>query len=246
MDEAGLPGVYAANWFALFAPKSTPKVEVKPVQVQQPTFVQPREIPKETPKVTQVVETAPVETKGEDTSASEAPVVPQEGGQAGGVVGGVTGGVQGGVVGGEVGGTIGGEIGGEKGGVLGGQLGGKVGGTGTGTEGDGTGGKEAPVAPPSGPLRVGGDVKAPTVTKRVQPKYTEAARAARVQGVVILEAIINKNGEVEQVKILSPLPMGLAAEAEAAVKQWRFKPGTLNGTPVDVIFNLTVNFQVGS
>ena len=139
-------------------------------------------------------------------------------------------------------------VGGELGGVEGGVLGGKVGGTGTGNEGTGTGGVEAPVAPPppppSGPLRVGGDVKAPVVIDRSEPSYTEAARKARVQGIVVVEAIIGKDGRVQDVKVVKPLPMGLAEQAEAAVKRWRFKPGTLNGQPVATIFNLTVNFKL--
>ena len=77
-----------------------------------------------------------------------------------------------------VGGVIGGEVGGEKGGVLGGKLGGTVGGTGSGTEGNGKGEDKAP-DPDAGPLRVGGDVKAPVVTERVNPNYSEPARAAR-------------------------------------------------------------------
>ncbi|HYI08501.1 MAG TPA: energy transducer TonB, partial [Thermoanaerobaculia bacterium] len=156
--------------------------------------------------------------------------------------------VAGGIVGGEVGGVVGGEIGGVKGGEIGGVLGGKIGGTGTGTEGEGTGGNEAPVAPPppppTGPLRVGGDVKAPTILERPEPKYTEAARKARVTGIVVVEAIIGKDGRVQDVKVVKPLPMGLAEEAEAAVRRWRFKPGTLNGQPVTTIFNLTVNFKL--
>jgi TonB family protein len=159
---------------------------------------------------------------------------------AGGVVGGVVGGEVGGVVGGEIGGVKGGELGGVKGGEIGGVIGGTVGGTGTGIEGSGSGGVEAP----PGPMRVGGDVKAPNVSRRVQPDYTESARKARVAGVVVLEAIINKNGTVEQVRVIKGLPLGLSEEAIEAVKQWRFKPGTLNGRPVDVIFNLTVNFKL--
>ena len=164
----------------------------------------------------------------------------------GGVSGGVKGGEVGGVIGGEVGGVKGGELGGVKGGELGGVLGGKAGGTGTGKEGDGGGDKDAPVAAPSGPMRVGGDVKAPTVTNRVEPKYTEVARSARVAGVVIVEAIIDKSGNVDQVRVIKGLPMGLSEEAERAVRQWKFRPGTMNGEPVAVIFNLTVNFQLGS
>jgi len=61
---------------------------------------------------------------------------------------------------------------------------------------------------------------------------------------VIVEAIIDKNGNVDHVKVLKGLPMGLSDEAEAAVRKWKFRPGTLNGEPVDVIFNLTVNFTL--
>ena len=95
-------------------------------------------------------------------------------------------------------------------------------------------------------MRVGGDVKAPTVTNKVEPKYTETERSARVAGVVIVEAIIDKDGNVDKVRVIKGLPMGLSEEAERAVRQWHFKPGTMNGQPVDVIFNLIVNFELGS
>jgi protein TonB len=61
---------------------------------------------------------------------------------------------------------------------------------------------------------------------------------------VIVEAIVNKQGEVEQVKVLKGLPMGLSEQAIEAVKKWHFHPGTLNGEPVEVIFSLTVNFTL--
>jgi protein TonB len=150
----------------------------------------------------------------------------------------VAGGVAGGVVGGEVGGVVGGEIGGVKGGTLGGVIGGQIGGTGTGP-GSGTGSGDA-----TGPLRVGGDVKAPGITNKVEPRYTEPARHARVTGIVIVEAVINSHGDVEQAHVIKGLPMGLSEQAVEAVKRWKFRPGTLNGEPVDVIFNLTVNFKL--
>ena len=76
------------------------------------------------------------------------------------------------------------------------------------------------------------------------PLYTEIARKARIQGVVIVEAIIDKKGDVTNVKILKGLPMGLDLAAVDAIKRWKFKPATLNGKPVAVIYNLTVNFQL--
>jgi periplasmic protein TonB len=102
----------------------------------------------------------------------------------------------------------------------------------------------APEPKDEGPLRVGGDVKAPVAVNRAKPDYTDAARKAHISGVVVVEAVVNKQGEVEQVKVLKGLPMGLSEQAVDAVKKWRFHPGTLNGEPVDVIFSLTVNFTL--
>ncbi|HEY8133563.1 MAG TPA: energy transducer TonB [Thermoanaerobaculia bacterium] len=93
-------------------------------------------------------------------------------------------------------------------------------------------------------LRVGGDVKAPVVVNRVEPQYTPEARKDRISGIVILEVIIDKAGTVQDAVVLKGLPDGLSESAVAAVKQWTFRPGTLNGQPVDVVFTLTVNFKV--
>ncbi len=101
-----------------------------------------------------------------------------------------------------------------------------------------------PPAEPTGPIRVGGDVKPPEKIVYPSPQYTEIARKARIQGVVIVEAIIDKEGNVTNVKVLKGLPMGLDQSAVDAVKRWKFKPATLNGKPVAVIYNLTVNFQL--
>jgi protein TonB len=104
---------------------------------------------------------------------------------------------------------------------------------------------DAPPAPePEGPIRVGGDVVPPEKVSAPSPQYTEIARKARIQGVVIVEAIIDKQGSVTNVKILKGLPMGLDQAAADAVKKWQFKPATLNGKPVAVIYNLTVNFRL--
>ena len=231
--------------------QSTPKVQQpRPVVVQQRNpLTPPVEVPKELPKVEPLAVNKNLPIADEPVADTAVDDGGTEGGDAvNGVVGGVEGGVAGGIVGGEVGGVIGGEVGGVKGGVLGGQ----VGGTGTGTEGSGTGGVEAPVAPeppppppvPSGPMRVGGAVKAPIVTNRAQPEYTEPARKARISGTVIVEAIIDKNGNVDRVKVIKGLPMGLSEQAASAVRQWKFKPGTMNGQNVDTIFNLTVTFKL--
>jgi protein TonB len=128
--------------------------------------------------------------------------------------------------GGQEGGVVGGVVGGVIGGTLGGQLGGQIGGTG------------------DKPVRVGGDVKAPVNVSRVDPQYTEIARKARIEGIVIIEAIIDRDGNVTDARVLKPLPMGLDQAALEAVRRWKYKPGTLNGQPVPVIYNLTVNFRL--
>ena len=101
-----------------------------------------------------------------------------------------------------------------------------------------------PPAEPEGPIQVGGDVIAPVKTVNPQPQYTEIARKARVQGVVIVQAIIDKQGNVTDVKLLKGLGMGLDQAAMEAMKKWKFEPATLNGKPVSVYYNLTVNFRL--
>jgi periplasmic protein TonB len=101
-----------------------------------------------------------------------------------------------------------------------------------------------PPADPEGPIIVAGDVVPPNKVHAPQPVYTEMARKARITGVVIVQAIIDKDGNVTNVKVLKGLPMGLDQSAANAVKQWKFQPATLNGKPVAVYYNLTVNFQI--
>lgn len=102
-----------------------------------------------------------------------------------------------------------------------------------------------PPAPPVGPpYRVGGEVKPPVVVSRVEPVYPEEARQNRTSGIVILEVIINPEGRITRTKVVKPLPHGLSAAAEAAARQWTFRPATLNGVPVEVLFYLTVNMKL--
>jgi periplasmic protein TonB len=79
---------------------------------------------------------------------------------------------------------------------------------------------------------------------KVQPAYPALARSARVQGIVVLQAIISKQGTIENLRILTGHPM-LAPAAIEAVRQWRYRPYILNGEPVEVETQITVNFALG-
>ena len=105
-----------------------------------------------------------------------------------------------------------------------------------------------PDAPPGpsvpGTLPLGGEVDPPIKLFSPQPGYTEEARQARVQGVVILQAVISALGNVTNIKILKGLPQGLGNAAAKTVATWKFRPATLKGEPVPVYYNFTVNFSL--
>jgi TonB family protein len=106
---------------------------------------------------------------------------------------------------------------------------------------------EAPPPPePTGPVRfvVGGDITRPEKLHAPPPLYPEAARRARITGAVIIECLIDRNGTVRETTVLKGLPLGVTEAALDAVAKWRFKPSTLNGNPVEVIYMLTVNFNL--
>ncbi len=103
---------------------------------------------------------------------------------------------------------------------------------------------EGPAGPAIGPMQISGNVLAPVRIHAPDPHYPEEARHARVQGVVILQTIIDKLGNVTDVKVLKGLPSGLTEAAVDAVSSWRFKPATLEGDPVAVYYLVTVSFSV--
>ena len=103
---------------------------------------------------------------------------------------------------------------------------------------------EGPPGMGSGPFQIGGAVKAPERIFAPDPVYPEEARQGRVQGVVILQTIIDAAGKVTNVRVLKGLPSGLTEAAVDAVSQWRFRPATLEGKPVAVYYLVTVTFSV--
>lgn len=93
------------------------------------------------------------------------------------------------------------------------------------------------------PIRIGLGIDPPRKTLHVSPVYPAVAQAARVQGVVILEATIDRDGRVASARVLRSIPL-LDQAAVDAVRQWQFLPTSLNGVPVPVIMTVRVNFTL--
>ena len=94
-------------------------------------------------------------------------------------------------------------------------------------------------------MRVGEGIRAPTQIRKVQPIYPPIAQAARVQGIVILEATIGVDGRVADARILRSVPL-LDQAAIDAVRQWEYSPTLLNGKPVPVVMTVTQTFNLDS
>ena len=93
------------------------------------------------------------------------------------------------------------------------------------------------------PVRVGGSVTTPIKLVDVKPIYPPMAQSAKVQGIVIIEATIDCNGDVTDAKVLRGQPL-LNEAALESVKQWKYSQTLLNGVPVPVIMTVTVTFSV--
>ena len=209
-------------WFVLFSvTDQLPKVPdmmafVAPAPVPSPPPPPPPPAPK---GVKPAQPSKPVPTTGPTfTVPSEIPVgiQPESGIDLGGE-GGVVGGIEGGI----------------PGGVLGGILGGMV--------------NEAPPPPPPPqpvkPRRVGGDLQAPALIRRVEPEYPAVAVAGKISGTVILEATVDEKGHVTDVSVLRSILL-LDQAAVKAVKQWQYQPLILNGQPAPFILVVTLTFTL--
>jgi protein TonB len=130
-----------------------------------------------------------------------------------------------------------GVVGGVPGGVPGGSMGGVIGGIISST----------PVAVPKVAtpqrVRVSQGVSTGLLVRKVNPNYPPLARQARIQGTVVLQAEISKDGSIQNLRLISGHPM-LAPAAIEAVKQWKYKPYLLNGEPVEVETTVQVNFTL--
>jgi protein TonB len=131
-----------------------------------------------------------------------------------------------------------GVVGGVPGGVPGGSMGGVLG----SIVSAGSNVAMPKVATPQR-VRVSSGVQSGLLVRKVQPTYPPLARQARIQGTVVLQAQISKNGDIENLQLISGHPM-LAPAAIEAVKQWKYKPYLLNGEPVEVETTVQVNFSL--
>jgi len=142
---------------------------------------------------------------------------------------GVFGGVPGGVPGGIPGGVLGGVLGGIKASEL--------------PPPPPSAPPRAAVAEPTAPVRVGGNVKAPRILLHVDPIYPTLARRAQIHGAVVINAIIDVQGNPVEMRVVSGHPLLIEA-AMNALKQWKFEPTILNGEPVAVSWDATITFTL--
>lgn len=127
---------------------------------------------------------------------------------------------------------------------------GEGGGAGTGTgvglgEGNGSGvGDGEGGGYGGGVYGPGSGVEPPRLLSEVKPDYTEDARRRGIEGDVVMEIVVRRDGSVGDVKVLQGLGAGLDQQATAAVRRWRFAPATRRGTPVDVMVEVAVEFKL--
>ena len=105
------------------------------------------------------------------------------------------------------------------------------------------------ISPPTAPeqgvysaVPVGGTQ--PEEIERIVPRYPSNARRNGVQGAVVVRGIVRKDGTIDNVEVIKDLPHGLGEAARQAVSQWRFRPATYRGDPIDVYYTVTVNFRL--
>ena len=98
-----------------------------------------------------------------------------------------------------------------------------------------------PVSPER--IRVGGNQAQLNLVDKVTPLYPPEAKAARIQGAVKFQAVIGKDGRIQDLQLISGHPL-LAQSAQDAVRQWVYRPTLLNGNPVEVITQIDVNYTL--
>jgi protein TonB len=134
-----------------------------------------------------------------------------------------------------------GVVGGVPGGIPGGQLGGVIGGIISSSPTV----TAIPKLEPVKRIRISQGVTKGMVLHKVEPAYPKIALGARIGGIVLLKAVIGKDGDIKELQVVSGHPI-LVPAAIDAVKQWRYRPYLLNGEPVELETNVIVTFQIST
>src|SRR5262245_34476970 len=140
-------------------------------------------------------------------------------------------------------GVVGGVPGGVPGGTPGGVLGGIIGSVPTAAPPPPPAVKEAPKPVTPKQIRVGGNVQSAKLIRQPKPQYPQLAKQARIQGTVRFNAVIGKDGTIQNLTLVSGHPL-LVPSAQEAVRQWVYQPTLLNGEPVEVVTTIDVNFTL--
>ena len=142
-------------------------------------------------------------------------------------------------------GVVGGVPGGVPGGTPGGVIGGIIGSVPSAAPPPPPPVKEAPKPVTPKQIRVGGQVQAAKLVRQPKPVYPPLAKQARIQGTVRFNAVIGKDGTIQNLTLVSGHPL-LVPSAQEAVRQWVYQPTLLNGEPVEVVTQIDVNFTLSS
>jgi protein TonB len=140
-------------------------------------------------------------------------------------------------------GVVGGVPGGVPCGTPGGVLGGIIGSVPTAAPPPPPAVKEAPKPVTPKQIRVGGNVQSAKLVRQPKPQYPQLAKQARIQGTVRFNAVIGKDGTIQNLTLVSGHPL-LVPSAQEAVRQWVYQPTLLNGEPVEVVTTIDVNFTL--
>ena len=92
--------------------------------------------------------------------------------------------------------------------------------------------------------KVGPGIKPPTLVSKVEPQYSEEARAAKYMGTVVLQIVVDVDGKAKDIEVVNGLGLGLDEQAVAAIKQWKFNPAQRDGGPIPVLATIEVNFKL--
>jgi TonB family protein len=99
-----------------------------------------------------------------------------------------------------------------------------------------------PTAPMKAPAQRG-MIQSPSLIYKVEPEYTEEAKSAGLQGTVVLYAEVSPEGRAMNIRVVRGLGLGLDEKAIEAIRKWRFRPGTKDGSPIPVATTIEVNFR---